>query len=178
MARWVADDASDPTCRSRVPRNPEPAQCALQRGGRRETGHGGGEQGSCATRAAQLAWLGRTANAACRRPLAANHSAALHTPLQAQQLYGETGAQSSIVPALDAALGIQHDRCSWLAAYLGDQRAHMPRAHRAFIASLEAGPSLREAAEAGPSSLKVRGRRGRQWVCKRRLCLLSQLAAA
>lgn len=74
---------------------------------------------------------------------------------QAQQLYGETGAQSSIVPALDAALGIQHDRCSWLAAYLGDQRAHMPRAHRAFIASLEAGPSLREAAEAGPSSLKA-----------------------
>lgn len=29
------------------------------------------------------------------------------------QLYGETGAQSSVVPALDAALGIQHE-CGWL----------------------------------------------------------------
>ncbi|PSC67570.1 hypothetical protein C2E20_8766 isoform A [Micractinium conductrix] len=74
---------------------------------------------------------------------------------QPQQLYGATGAQSSIVPALDAALGIQHDRCSWLAAYLQDMRAHMPPQHRAFVSRLEAGTSLRTAAEAGPPGLKA-----------------------
>lgn len=78
----------------------------------------------------------------------------LCTP-QPQQLYGETGAQSSIVHALDAALGIQHDTCSWLKAYLLDMRAHMPPAHRAFVAALEAGPSLRVATEAHPGHLKV-----------------------
>lgn len=31
------------------------------------------------------------------------------TGLGRLQLYGETGAQSSIVPALDAVLGIQHE---------------------------------------------------------------------
>lgn len=45
--------------------------------------------------------------------------------LQPQQLYGETGAQSAILHSLDAALGIQHDACSWLRAYLLDMRAHM-----------------------------------------------------
>ncbi|KAL4421502.1 hypothetical protein ABPG75_010793 [Micractinium tetrahymenae] len=74
---------------------------------------------------------------------------------QPQQYYGATGAQSSIVPALDAALGIRHDRCSWLSAYLEDQRAHMPPAHHAFVAALEAGPSLQAAAGAGPPSLKA-----------------------
>jgi indoleamine 2,3-dioxygenase len=75
--------------------------------------------------------------------------------LQPQQLYGETGAQSPILHALDAALGIRHEASSWLAAYLRDMRAHMPPAHRAFIARLEAGPSLRSAAEAAPRALKV-----------------------
>ena len=59
--------------------------------------------------------------------------------------------------AFDASLGIQHDACSWLRAYLLDMRRHMPPAHRAFIAGLEAGPSLRQAAEAHPGSLKVGG---------------------
>jgi indoleamine 2,3-dioxygenase len=77
--------------------------------------------------------------------------------LQPQQLYGATGAQSSIAHAFDASLGIQHDACSWLRAYLLDMRRHMPPAHRAFIAGLEAGPSLRQAAEAHPGSLKVGG---------------------
>lgn len=71
-----------------------------------------------------------------------------------QQLYGETGAQSSILHALDAALGIQHDECSWLKAYLLDMRAHMPPAHRAFIARLEVGHSLRAAAAAAPAALR------------------------
>ncbi|KAF8062937.1 KIN14Q [Scenedesmus sp. PABB004] len=61
-----------------------------------------------------------------------------------QQLYGETGAQSSVVPALDAALGIEHER-GWLSTYLAAMRAHMPPAHRAFLDALEAGPSVRGA---------------------------------
>lgn len=81
--------------------------------------------------------------------------------MQPQQLYGETGAQSAVLHALDAALGIRHDPSSWLRAYLLDMRRHMPPAHRAYVASLEAGPSLRQAAEAQPGSLKV-GWRGSQ----------------
>ena len=68
--------------------------------------------------------------------------------------------------AFDAALGIQHEACSWLRAYLLDMRRHMPPAHRAFIAALEAGPSLRQAAEAHPASLKVGGGLG-GWGCWR-----------
>lgn len=48
---------------------------------------------------------------------------------------------------------------SWLAAYLQDMRQHMPPAHRAFVAQLEAGTSLRSAVEAASSDkgLKVGG---------------------
>jgi hypothetical protein len=77
-------------------------------------------------------------------------------PVQAQQLYGETGAQSAILHSLDAALGIQHDACSWMRRYVQDMRQYMPPQHRRFVASLEAGPaSLRQAAEAQPGALKV-----------------------
>jgi indoleamine 2,3-dioxygenase len=51
------------------------------------------------------------------------------------QLYGETGAQSSIVPAFDAALGIVHER-GWLSDYLLTMESHMPPAHRAFVRDL------------------------------------------
>ena len=75
-----------------------------------------------------------------------------------RQLYGETGAQSAIVPAFDAALGIAHGEgdanAAWLRAYLADMRQHMPRQQRAFLAAREAAPSLRGAARAaGPGAL-------------------------
>ena len=57
------------------------------------------------------------------------------------QLYGETGAQSSIIPCLDAVLGIQHAQ-GWLVDYLRIMRAHMPPAHRRFIAAIEVGHAL------------------------------------
>ncbi|KAF6259979.1 hypothetical protein COO60DRAFT_937829 [Scenedesmus sp. NREL 46B-D3] len=66
---------------------------------------------------------------------------------QPQQLYGETGAQSTVVHALDAALGIQHKQ-GWMQAYLTDMRAHMPPSHRAFLVQLEHGPSVRQAVQA------------------------------
>jgi len=53
-----------------------------------------------------------------------------------QQFRGETGAQSSIVPALDAMLGVRHKE-DMLSSYLQEMRTYMPPAHRAFIEALE-----------------------------------------
>jgi indoleamine 2,3-dioxygenase len=59
-----------------------------------------------------------------------------------QQFRGETGAQSSIVPALDAMLGVTHQEDA-LSLYLKEMRAYMPPAHRAFLQSLERRISVR-----------------------------------
>jgi indoleamine 2,3-dioxygenase len=59
-----------------------------------------------------------------------------------QQFRGETGAQSTIVPSLDAMLGIEHKE-DILRSYLMEMRTYMPPAHRAFIESLEARASVR-----------------------------------
>ncbi|HEV8242590.1 MAG TPA: hypothetical protein VGQ07_01225 [Nitrospirales bacterium] len=53
-----------------------------------------------------------------------------------QQFRGETGAQSSIIPSLDAALGVRHE-AGPLTHYLQEMREYMPPKHRAFIATLE-----------------------------------------
>lgn len=55
---------------------------------------------------------------------------------QPQQFRGETGAQSSIVPCLDAGLGIGHAPDP-LTVYLEEMRDYMPPRHRAFLHSLE-----------------------------------------
>jgi len=60
-----------------------------------------------------------------------------------QKFRGETGAQSSIVPALDAVLGLSHAE-DMLRSYLNEMRDYMPLKHRAFIEALEAGPSVRD----------------------------------
>src|SRR5581483_8711648 len=62
---------------------------------------------------------------------------------------GETGAQSSIIPALDAVLGVTH-RDDPLKAYLMEMRDYMPKRHRAFIAACEQGPSVRAYLSAKP----------------------------
>ncbi len=54
-----------------------------------------------------------------------------------QQFRGETGAQSGIIPALDAALGITHADDP-LRAYLREMLDYMPPAHRQFVLDLEA----------------------------------------
>lgn len=59
------------------------------------------------------------------------------------KLAGETGAQSSIIPSMDAILGVAHADDP-LRPYLLDMRRYMPPAHRAFIEALEAGPSTRD----------------------------------
>jgi indoleamine 2,3-dioxygenase len=53
-----------------------------------------------------------------------------------QLFRGETGAQSTIVPALDAGLGIRHADDP-LTQYLHEMRDYMPPRHRAFVAALE-----------------------------------------
>ena len=55
---------------------------------------------------------------------------------QPQTFRGETGAQSSIVPCLDAGLGIAHAPDP-LTVYLQEMREYMPPRHRAFLQSLE-----------------------------------------
>ncbi|HXP81405.1 MAG TPA: hypothetical protein VN976_15975 [Verrucomicrobiae bacterium] len=63
-----------------------------------------------------------------------------------QQFRGETGAQSSIVPALDAMLGVGHKE-DMLSTYLKEMRNYMPPAHRAFIEALEKRASVRPFAQ-------------------------------
>jgi indoleamine 2,3-dioxygenase len=53
-----------------------------------------------------------------------------------QQFRGETGAQSGIIPAIDAALGITHADDP-LRAYLREMLDYMPPAHRQFVLDLE-----------------------------------------
>ncbi len=53
-----------------------------------------------------------------------------------QLFRGETGAQSTIVPALDAGLGIRHADDP-LTQYLNEMRDYMPPRHRGFVAALE-----------------------------------------
>ncbi len=61
-----------------------------------------------------------------------------------QRLRGETGAQSSIVPVMDALLGVAHAPDP-LRAYLDEMRAYMPPGHRGFLAHVEAAGSVRDA---------------------------------
>jgi indoleamine 2,3-dioxygenase len=56
---------------------------------------------------------------------------------EAQRFHGETGAQSSIIPCLDAALGVRH-RSDELRVYLLAMREYMPREHVRFLEGLEA----------------------------------------
>ena len=63
---------------------------------------------------------------------------------RSETFFGETGAQSSLVPALDAALGIGMSEDDLL-PYLLAMRDYMPAEHAAFVRHLEAGPRLRDA---------------------------------
>jgi indoleamine 2,3-dioxygenase len=62
---------------------------------------------------------------------------------------GETGAQSSIMPALVAFMKIPHQP-SVLTNHLADMRRFMPPPHRELLTDIEALPPIREIAEADP----------------------------
>lgn len=71
-----------------------------------------------------------------------------------QAFRGQTGAQSSIVPALDALLGVRHAQDPLL-AYLDELHAYRPPGHRRFIDRLRAESRLREfVASAGRPALR------------------------
>lgn len=53
-----------------------------------------------------------------------------------QAFLGQTGAQSALIPAICAALGLRHAR-SELTTYLDAVRAYMPEPHRRFVARLD-----------------------------------------
>lgn len=61
---------------------------------------------------------------------------------QPQFFRGETGAQSTIIPTLDAIFGITHQEDE-LSAYLIEMRIYMPSSHRAFLSQCEATISIR-----------------------------------
>jgi indoleamine 2,3-dioxygenase len=65
-----------------------------------------------------------------------------------QTFRGETGAQSAIVPALDALLGVGHAPDE-LRGYLEEMRAYMPPGHRRFIEQIERLGSVREVTALG-----------------------------
>lgn len=71
-----------------------------------------------------------------------------------QMFRGETGAQSSIVPAIDAVLGVTHAPGT-LNDYLIEMRTYMCPRHRAFIEYLEAGPNARTHIDTAPADLKA-----------------------
>lgn len=66
---------------------------------------------------------------------------------------GETGAQSGIVPVLDAVFGITHADDP-LRQYLLEMREYMPREHRAFLEDIEKKPNLRSILKNAPTSIK------------------------
>jgi indoleamine 2,3-dioxygenase len=88
---------------------------------------------------------------------------------QGMSYRGETGAQSSIVPALDGALGIEHERDE-LRDYLMEMRDYMPPAHVRFIESVEQGPSIRKC-------VKALGRPGTTALFNRSVELLADFRA-
>lgn len=54
-----------------------------------------------------------------------------------QTLHGETGAQSSIIPALKSFLGLEHSH-GGLTEYLEIMKRYMPKPHREFLAQIDA----------------------------------------
>jgi indoleamine 2,3-dioxygenase len=65
-----------------------------------------------------------------------------------QRFAGGSGAQSTLLPLLDAALGIRHASDA-LIVYLEELRGYMPREHQAFLARVEQGPAIRDYIAAG-----------------------------
>lgn len=70
-----------------------------------------------------------------------------------QSFRGETGAQSTIVPLIDALLGVAHESDP-LRIYLDELRTYMPPGHRRLLAVVEARGGVREAV-AGSSSAEL-----------------------
>lgn len=72
-----------------------------------------------------------------------------------QRFRGQTGSQSSIVPVMDALLGVGHAQDP-LRSYLDELHAYRPPAHRRFIDDVRAKSTLRNVVStAGTQTLKL-----------------------
>ena len=71
-----------------------------------------------------------------------------------QPFLGQTGAQSALIPAICASLGLRHAR-SELTTYLETVRAYMPEPHRQFVAGLD-GQVVRDCVSSTVSQNSVR----------------------
>jgi indoleamine 2,3-dioxygenase len=60
-----------------------------------------------------------------------------------QNFAGGSGAQSTLMPLLDAALGVRHAGDA-LITYLHELRRYMPHGHQDFLQQIELGPSIRD----------------------------------
>ncbi|MRW90060.1 hypothetical protein GJ699_08705 [Duganella sp. FT80W] len=60
-----------------------------------------------------------------------------------QNFAGGSGAQSTLMPLLDAALGVRHAGDA-LITYLHELRRYMPHAHQEFLTQVEQGHSIRD----------------------------------
>jgi indoleamine 2,3-dioxygenase len=81
-------------------------------------------------------------------------------------LRGGSGAQSSVVPAMLAGLGLDHAE-NELISNMSDMRRYMPKAHREFIASM-AGHPLREYCKTRPPLVDAYNHVLRQLITFRR----------
>jgi indoleamine 2,3-dioxygenase len=71
-----------------------------------------------------------------------------------QAFRGQTGAQSSIMPTMDALFGIRHAQDP-LRLFLDELHVYRPRAHRAFIDRVRELSHLRDFAASGPPALRA-----------------------
>lgn len=69
---------------------------------------------------------------------------------QPQKFRGETGAQSSILPLLDAALGVVHEPDPMMSVHLAEMPMYMPVAHRKLIKAASGWPAMRPYVVAHP----------------------------
>ncbi|ULA63936.1 MAG: Indoleamine 2,3-dioxygenase [Nitrospira sp.] len=90
-----------------------------------------------------------------------------------QQFRGETGAQSCIVPCLDAGLGIAHAPDP-LTAYLQEMREYMPPQHQAFLRAIQ---QMRDGDGRPLLSRYIRDRRSRHPALWDAYCICVDLLA-
>lgn len=74
---------------------------------------------------------------------------------QARVFAGGSAAQSSLLQAIDAGLGISHTDAR-SGPFLSEMRKYMPKEHRMFLVALESGNSIRDVACAGDASPHLR----------------------